>query len=586
MSIATAIAVVAMLYLLIVPLGVGLVTSLRGPFLPFGVPSARWGLQDYGTLYSATGDVMATVLATATFVVGATVISMVVGWGLAWLVTRTDLPFRRTISVLVVLPFVIPPIVQSEAFLLMLAPDSGVLNQVLRLLPWWAGPSGPIDPFSFPSLIVVQGLASVTFPFMFLAPIMMNMDGTLEESARTSGASPSQVFRRITLPTLWPATLGIAVLQGIILLGALEIPLLFGQQSGGNILSLKMYNLLTDTGSDLPKYGLAAAYGVNFLVVTTVIFQLHRRTNRHAAERATLTGKGHRVTRYRLKRLRLPALVGVALFLIPTIFLPLVALVWSSLTPYPVRLSVENFDKYASLRSYGAVLTDPGFWSAMERTFVIAVAAATISVAISGIAAFVVARSTPTVGTRLLDILASSSIAIPSAIAGFSALLLYMVTNPFLHLNGTIWALILVYSYRTAVSYRTVYGSILQIGGELEEAAASSGATRWQTLLRVVIPLVLPTVVVAWVGSFILNAQEFTLPVFLSTPDTAPVSVYMYQRLFPGAGALYSPAEGAAMAVVFAAVVVVAGVALRSLASARTARRPSRTPVEMQGSTA
>jgi iron(III) transport system permease protein len=589
LHVVTVLAVLAMLYLLVVPLVVQIITAVRGPFLPFGVPSARWGLSNFATLYGATGDVAATFVDTAEYVLGATAISMLLGWMLAWLVVRTTLPLRRVITVLVVAPFVIPPIVQSEAFLLMLAPRSGIMNQLLRLLPWWSGATGPINPYSFGTLIVVQGFASVTFPFMFLMPVLMNMDGTLEEAGRTSGASSWQVFRRVTVPALWPATLGIGILQVILLMGSLEIPLLFGQESGGNILSLKMYDLLTNTNNQFPQYGLAAAYGLNFLVVTGLIFQLYRYTIRHAARRATLTGKGIRAVRYRLGRWRAPALVGIALFLVPTIVLPLLALIWSSLTPFPLRFSTANFDKHASLDAYRAVLKDPLFWSALQRTFFIAVLAATISVCIATIGAFVVARSRTSAATRLLDLLASSSIAIPSAIGGFAALLLYMVTNKHLHLNGTVWVLVLVYSYRIAVSYRTIYGAIFQVGGELEEAAASSGASRLQTLRRVVLPLILPTVAMGWVGSFLLNAQEFTLPVFLSTPQTEPVSVYMYSRLYPGSGADYAPSQGAAMALIFAVLVVVVGIGLRAAAgwwSRGGARRRRAAPAVADGQVA
>lgn len=569
MILVTIVAVVAMVYLLVVPLVVQFITSVRGPFLPFGVPQAAWTLDNYAQLYSVGSGLLDTFVATTVYVTGAAAISLGLGFGLAWLVVRTDLPFRRVIPLLVIVPFVIPPIVQAQSYVLMLAPETGVLNVLLRVLPWWAGERGPIDPFSFASLVVVQGLSSVTFPFLFITPVLQNMDGSLEEAGRAAGASPLQVVRKITIPVLGPALLGVAILQVIFMIGALEIPLLFGQQAGSDLLSLKIWKLLTPTAGSLPRYGLAATYGINFLVVTGIIFWAYRRVTRTAAQRAAITGKGYRPTRYALRHWKLPVLALVALYLLPTTFLPLVALTWTALTPYIMPMTLANLQEFASLDAFRAVLADKEFWASLMRTVVIATAAATISVLLATIVAFVVARSRASRKTQAMDILASSSLAIPGAIAGFSALMLYMVTNPTLHLQGTIWILIMTYSYRMAVAYRTSNAAVLQVSASLEESAAVSGASRLQVLRHIVVPLILPTAGVAWIGSVILNAQEFTLPAFLATPDTRPLSFYLYSRINPGAGQLYAPDQGAATALIFIALVFVVGYLLQRLVGRR-----------------
>ena len=223
---------------------------------------------------------------------------------------------------LILLPYIIPPIVRAQSWVLMLAPQSGLLNQLLRALPFVGGETGPIDPFAFPTIVVVQGIVAVTFPFLLLVPIMQNMDGSLEEASRTSGASAWQTLRRVTLPVLFPATLGIVLLSTILLLGSLEIPLLFGQQNGRNIFSLRMWTLLRGNASELPKYGLAATYGVNFLILTLVIFRGYLWVTRDAKRQASITGKGFRPTRLALGRWRWPVIVMLAAWLLPTSILP------------------------------------------------------------------------------------------------------------------------------------------------------------------------------------------------------------------------------------------------------------------------
>ena len=155
-----------------------------------------------------------------------------IAFGLAWLVARTDLPGRNLIAVLVVVPYIIPPIVKAQAFYLMLSPKTGIFNQLLRALPFIGGDTGPIDPFSMPSLVVIQALSNVTFPFLLLMPILQYMDGSLEEASRISGASWRSTVRRVTLPVLSPAIIGVVVLAAILNLGSLEVPCCSGSSPG------------------------------------------------------------------------------------------------------------------------------------------------------------------------------------------------------------------------------------------------------------------------------------------------------------------------------------------------------------------
>lgn len=573
MAIATALAVVAIIYLLVVPLATELIASFRGPYLPFGVPTAQWGIGNYQKLFSLTGGLPATIVATTAYVGGAAAISVGLAWALAWLVVRTDLRFRNVIAVLVLVPYIIPPIVRAQSYLLMLAPHSGLFNQMLRVFPWWAGETGPIDPFAFPSLIVIQGFAAVTFPFLLLLPILQNMDGGLEEASRTAGGSPVQTFRRVTLPLLWPATLGIIILQSILLLGSLEIPLLFGQAEGGAIFALRLWDLLTPNSGQLPQYGLAAAYGVVFLIATTLIFRAYVRATRHAGRRASITGKAFRPNRMALGRWRPWALVVVMLYLVPTAVVPAMALGWASITPHAMPLTWENLVQSGSLDSFRVVLVDPEFWTSLGRTVVIAGGSATIAVAVATIAAYVVARGGTRRGTRLLDIIASSSLAIPAIIAGFASFLFYSVINSTVPLLGTIWVLMLVYSYRIAVSYRVSHSAVLQINTELEESSAASGATRLMTLRRVVLPLIAPASAAVWIQLFVLGAHEFTLPAFLVTPDNRPLSWYLYAKIDPTAAQIYAPSQGAAMALLFTVFVLTFAFVLRLVVGRRSFAR-------------
>lgn len=576
MTIAMVIAGAVIFILLAVPLIVQIITAFRGPFLPFGVSSAQWGVENFVTLWELREDFWGVLGATAAFVGGSTVLALLMAFGLAWVTVRTDAPMRRIISVLVIVPYIIPPIVKAQAFMLMLSPESGVLNQFLRLLPFTG--DVPIDPFAFSTMIVIQAMTNVTFPFLMIVPILTNMDGSLEESARVSGASWPKTLRRVTLPMLWPGLLGVTVLTFILGLGSLEVPLLFGQQSGRNIFALKLWTLISSSAGELPQYGLAAAWGLVFLVITTIAFAVYLRATRNAERRASVSGKGFRPSTMRMGSWKLPVMTLIVLYIVLTGILPLLALLWAAITPYPIAFSFDALIRDTAWHSFGIVLGDPEFWASLGRTVIIAGASATIAVVAASVLAYGIARSKKSLGVKIVDLFASSSVAIPATIAGFATFLTFLVLNPFIPLAGTLIALIIAYSYRVSIAYRTSYSATLQIKPELEEAALVSGATRFESFRRVIAPLLLPSAMAVWIQMFILGTNEFTLPAFLATPETRPLSMYIYATISPRAAQLYAPDRGAAMALIFTLMVFAIGYGLQWALSRRAigrAKKPS-----------
>ncbi|HEY9366762.1 MAG TPA: iron ABC transporter permease [Agromyces sp.] len=572
MKIATVIAGAVIFLLLAIPLAVQVITAFRGPFLPFGVSSAKWSIENFTTLWELREDFWAVIGSTAAFVGGSTVLSLAMAFGLAWVTVRTDAPLRRVISVLVVVPFIIPPIVKAQAYLLMLSPESGVLNQLLRLLPG----DLVIDPYSFVTMTFIQALTNVTFPFLMIVPILTSMDGSLEESARVSGASWPQTLRRVTLPMLWPGLLGVAVLTFILGLGSLEVPLLFGQESGQSIFALKLWNLISAGAGELPQYGLAAAWGCVFLVITTIAFVIYLRATRNAERRASISGKGFRPTVMKLGGWRIPVMIVIFVFVLLTAILPLFALFWSAITPYPIAFSFTALVEQTQFGSFGAVLGDPEFWASLGRTLIIAGASATIACVAATVLAYGIARARRTGWTKAMDLFASSSVAIPAVIAGFAMFLTFMVINPVIPLAGTIAALVIAYSYRVSIAYRAGYSATLQIRMELEEAALVSGASPLEGFRRIVAPLLMPTVFAVWIQMFVLGTNEFTLPAFLATPESRPLSVYMYAMISPRSAQLYAPDQGAAMALIFTLLVFAIGYGLQWAVSLRAIGRAKR----------
>lgn len=575
MTIAMIVSGAVIFILLAVPLIVQVITAFRGPFLPFGVSSAKWGVENFVTLWQLREDFWGVLGATGAFVGGSTLLTLLMAFGLAWVTVRTDAPWRRLISVLVIVPYIIPPIVKAQAYLLMLSPESGVLNQMLRLLPFAS--DVPIDPYAFPTMIFIQALTNVTFPYLMIVPILTNMDGSLEESARVSGASWPQTLRRVTLPMLWPGLLGVTVLTFILGLGSLEVPLLFGQESGRDIFALKLWTLISSNAGELPQYGLAAAWGLVFLVITTIAFAVYLRATRNAERRASVSGKGFRPSTMRMGPWKIPVMLLVAVFILLTGILPLLALLWAAITPYPVAFSWDAMLGSTDFGAFGTVLADPEFWVSLGRTVIIAGGSATIAVVFATVLAYGIARSKKTGWVKAMDLFASSSVAIPATIAGFAMFLTFMVINPYIPIAGTLLALVIAYSYRVSIAYRSSYSATLQIRPELEEAVLTSGASRFEGFRRIIAPLLMPTVMAVWIQMFILGTNEFTLPAFLATPSSRPLSMYIYAMINPRSAQLYAPDQGAAMALIFTLMVFAIGYGLQWALSRRAigrARKP------------
>src|SRR5262249_18922242 len=160
---------------------------------------------------------------TLIFVVGSVAVTFLTAFTLAWLVERTDLPWRTALFTAILFPLLVPRIVMAFAWTLLFAPNAGWINVARRALLGLASP-GPIDIFSMPGLILCQGVASVPFVFLLLGAAMRTMNPALEEASSASGARPLTTFLRVTLPVLRPGILAPLILATLVALEQFEMP--------------------------------------------------------------------------------------------------------------------------------------------------------------------------------------------------------------------------------------------------------------------------------------------------------------------------------------------------------------------------
>jgi iron(III) transport system permease protein len=536
------------------PLIFMLVSSVRGPLstLPFS-PSAVTTIDNYRAVFNR--QLVDSLRDTAIFIGGSLTIALGLGVPLAWLLERSDIPARRLLSVLMFAPLLIPPITGAQIWSLLLGENRGILNRLIRIvLPMDVG---PFSTTSASGIVFAQGMTLVPLVTLFLGTSFRNIDSTLEEASRMSGASGLQTFRRVTLKLVFPAVASVALLMSVTLLGAFEIPLVFGLGEGLTPIGVRIYTMLNPAAS-VPLYGQIAAYSALVTLVSFSLILVYGRLTRSAARFATVTGKGHRGAVNHLGRWRWPAFAVVAGFLVLTVGLRVFVLFWQSFVPNVGQISLAELRSAGNLEAYRSVLGDSAFWGSVRLTLVVAVLSALVTTVVPMAMAWVVVRHRGRrTSTAALDLLASTSLGIPSPVAAFAFLVMFLSINKWVPVYGTVAALTFAYCFRIGFSYRFGSAAIVQISEDLEEASAMSGAGPLMTFRRVLLPLLSPTVVFLFLLQMVTAIHEFSVPLFVRSVGDKPISIYAFNEM----GA-QRPTNAAAVGVLtLVAVLIVAGLA-------------------------
>ncbi len=544
-------AVGAALYIIAPPLGMTIYSAFRVPAdrLPFE-SGVSWGISNFTNVY-IEGSLQSTLLDTAIFAAGSVLLGFAIGFSLAWLVERTNLPFRNYIFVLLLFPLMMPSIVVTIGWILLMGNRTGMINIWLRtIIPFFD--AGPFDIFTMYGMVMVQGFGLATIMFIFSSAALRSMDPALEEASRASGARFFTTVRRVVVPILRPSVLGVMVLAVILTIESFEVPLLLAFGAKADILATRIWFALNSSAGNPPAYGTVSALGLHFMLITYVLFYVYHRLTRQSERYATMTGKGFRARRYDLGVWRWILLPFVGIFIFMHGIAPFLILVWTSFLPSYIPIGQRAFDRL-SLDQYRNLFEDHRLSSAIINTLIVSVTAPTIAVLVALVIAWVVVRTRIAARLRLaLDLFSSSSIAIPGVIAANAFLLFYINLGKWVPIYGTVIVLILVYSYRMALAYRIQRAGITQIARELEEVSQTSGGSGFQTFRRILFPLVSPSLFGAWILLFLVAFREFTLPLIVHRA-TAPhvISVLVFN--------LYGQFQGQAAALGVLTVIFLAG---------------------------
>jgi len=491
-------------------------------------------------------------------VFGSSAIALVIGGVLAWVNERTDARMGVVTAALPLIPFLLPPIAGSTAWVLLMSPGAGFLNVWIRDVLGWVGidkTTGPLNIYSFSGLILVYTIYQVPYAFLLITAGLRNVDPALEEASRVSGAGLLRTLRRVTLPAVAPAIAGAVLLMAWSGFGLVSIPLVIGTGANIHVLSERIVRVLQQFP---PDEGVAIGLSlimILFVGAAWIAQALVIRRGRYAS----IGGRGQRVTPIRLGAWRWPVRAGILAYMAVTTILPLFALVIVSMESF---WSADIPWGDLSLRAYRV-----GIWheatarKAITDSIELGLIVGTVGVVAAALVSLFVVRSGR--GGRVLD----GAIKFPATLSHIVIAVGFVLAlggGPF-NLAGSVVILMLAYLalYLPQTSVATD-NAVAQVGRELPEASRVGGAGEGRTFRRIYLPLMASGVAAGWALLFVRCVGDLTASSILAGPRNPVIGWKILQVYTDG-----SYSEMAALSVVLTVISGLVVVTVMALTSRR-----------------
>lgn len=508
--------------------------SLSTAQLPTDITLSELSFENYTKVWTDPAT-YALFYNTFVYVTGATAFGITLAAILAWLVERTDIPGKIWIYAGVPMTLVLPGLLQAMAWVLLLSPRIGFINQFL--IETLGLPIDPINIYSLGGMIFVEGFRLVPTAFLMMVPLLRSMDPALEEAAAMSGANPRTTMRKVTLRLMLPGLIAVLIYQFITAFEVFEVPGILGMPADIYVFSTKIYALHRSVTVE-PAYGEANALSMIYLLVAIVATYLYSRVIARQERFTIVTGKGYRPRLLELGRWKWPAIAVVWVFLISTMVLPFLVFLYVSFLPWLMQPSFEAFSLMTT-EYYVEAFKDEFIGLSVWNTFLMTVVTSTAVVVLSFLISLVVVRSR-FLGRRLLDQMAFMPHAIPGIVMAVAFLWVFINIDEYggVPIYGSIWSVAIAFTVGyIAYGTRAMNAAILQIHKDLEEAAYVSGAVQWRTMWRVFYPLMLPTFVGVWVWVMLHAVRAASLPLILTEgPENQVLAVLIWNMWDEGGG--------------------------------------------------
>jgi iron(III) transport system permease protein len=485
-------------------------------------PPTAYGIDNFGALLQYPQIL----LNTLTVSLAATVMALVIGFVMAWILARTNVPGRHVFEQLMAVPYYLTPLLGALAWSMLGSPESGFINQVWRAL---GGSEYLIDINTPYGIAWVMALFEGSVAFVMIAAVMKSMDPALEEASQVMGASRLRTMLRVTLPLVIPGVLGAAIFVFAEMLGSFAVALVLGTPNRYYVITTAIYQLVQQYP---PRIQLAAAMGTSLFVLMFVMLFIYRRIV-SAGNYVTITGKAFRPRVVDVGRLRYVLFGICVLYLLAAVALPIATLLFASVQKIAVAFpAADNF----TLNNFRAAMSMNAARSALGNSLLLGFSTATIGIVLMGLLAWLIYRSRLP-GAGLIEYIVMFPQAVPRLVFAFGMMWAWLVFP--IPIYGTIWLLLIAYlTVFLPLGVRTIAGVMLQIDKSLEECAQMCGASWGFRLRTVTIPLLWPGLIAAWVLLFIASVRELGASILLMGPHSKVITPSIVESWFGTASEL------------------------------------------------
>ncbi|HEY1328780.1 MAG TPA: iron ABC transporter permease [Casimicrobiaceae bacterium] len=457
---------------------------------------------------------------------GMTLIAVPLGGLLAFVMERTDLPGKRWVEPLILVPSFVSPMVLSFGYVVAAGP-------VGFYTVWFSDLFGgaPWGLYSLPAMAVIAGLTHVPNVYVYASSALKSLGSDVEEAARVTGASPFRVAASVSLPLIMPSLLFAAVLVFFLGFELFGLPLVLGDPEGHLVLSTYLYKLTNKLGT--PSYHLMAAVAICIVAVTFPLVLLQRRLLQGSRKYATIKGKAGRMRELPLGKWRWLATALLYLYLFVTVIVPLTGIALRAfVTNWGIGVSL--FDAF-TLDNFRSVFEESTSTRAIWNTILLGTVGGAVTVACYAAIGFATHRRNDA-WSRFIDYLVLVPRAVPGLLAGLAFLWVFLFFPPLTPLRTTIFSMWIAYTVVwLAYGMRLISSSLLQVSTELEEAARTVGASRGRISREITLPLIRHGLLGSWLLVFMIFEREYSTGVYLLAPGTEVIGAELVS-LWQGGG--------------------------------------------------
>ena len=484
-------------------------------------PEGTFSLETFERLYtySLNLDALTNTLiaAFATMILGT-----LLAFPLAWLVGRTNLYGKKFFRALFVLTYMVPPYVGAMAWLRLLNPNVGTINQWLRVLFHLSDEPGPLNVYTLPGMIWV--LTSFYYPYAFItiSRAMEKMDPSLEEASRISGGSPLKTLFTITLPMMMPSLIAGALLVFVSAMSCYGIPSIIGSPGRVHTVTTRIVEYVS-----LGQQALNDATGMAvFLMVMALIILFISDVVLAKKQYITVSGKSVRPAIVDLRSWRVPLTVIVGIFAVIVIFIPFATIFATS---FKIDIGKTMFEpNNFTLTNWTTVFGRTETMNCLKNSLIYASVTATVGIAIACTMSYLLQR-TRVKGRKIPDFLITLGSGTPSVVIALG-LIMTMKGNFGINIYNTAYIMIIAHIIKyLMMGMRTVVSAMSQIHASLEECSQIAGASWTKTMFRITGPLIFPSIAAGWFLIFIPSFYELSMTTLLYSSTTKTIGFQLYE---------------------------------------------------------